>query len=97
MPNPALRVRIRFRRKKIEAAIYLKGIGIDDFGIELFGKLDRERSLPDRSRTNDKEGFIHDIDRLFIGEPYGCPTPNSKTNRETGLRPRLPIEFESIS
>src|SRR5262245_49691496 len=61
MPNLTLPFRTRFRRKNIEAAINLKGIGIDDFGIELFGKLDRERSFPDRSGTDDKEGIVHEI------------------------------------
>ena len=65
MPNLTLCYQIRFRRKNIEAAIDLKGIRIDDFGIELFGKLDRERSLTDRSGTDDEEGIAHDMDRLF--------------------------------
>jgi hypothetical protein len=59
MPNLTLYFRIRFRRQNIEAAINLKGIGIDDFGIELFGKLDRERSFPDRSGTNDEKRAFH--------------------------------------
>src|SRR6188472_3442666 len=96
MPNLMLCYRIRFRRKNIQAAINLKGIGIDDFGIELFGKLDRERSFPNRSGSDDEESFVHEMDRLFVGLPYQAPTLNSKTNRETGLRPRLPIESESI-
>jgi len=90
MPHPALRYRIRLRRKNLEAAIELKGISVDDFGIELFGKLDRERSLPDRSRTNDKEGFVHDVDRLFIGQPYQGPALNSKTKSGDGLEATSP-------
>jgi len=42
MPNPTLCYRTRFRCKNIEATINLKGIGIDDFGIELFRKLNRD-------------------------------------------------------
>src|SRR5262249_13166223 len=64
MPNLTLCFRIRFRRKNIEAAINLKGISIDDFGVELFSKLDRERSFPDRSGTDDKESIVHEI-RIF--------------------------------
>jgi len=78
VPNLTLCFRIRFRRKNIEAAINLKGIRINDFGIELFGKLDRERSFPDGSGTNDEEGIVHDMDRLFIGQPYQRPTPNAQ-------------------
>src|SRR5438105_15201310 len=93
MPNLMLCLRIGFRRKNIEAAIDLKGIGIDDFGIELFGKLDRERSFPDRSGTNDEEGIGHDTDPLSIGQLY--QRPDIKTNRETRMRPSLPIEYDS--
>ena len=70
MPDPTLCSRIRFCRKDIEPAIDLKGIGIDDFGIELFRKLDCERSLPNSSGSNDKEDVVHEMDRLFIGQPY---------------------------
>ena len=83
MPNLTLCYRIRFRRKNIEAAIDLKGIGIDDFGIELFGKLDGERSLPDRGGTNDKEGFVHDIDGLFIGRLINA---ERRTEKQIGRR-----------
>src|SRR2546423_4608917 len=95
MPNLTLCYRIRLRRKNIEAAINLKGIDTDDFGPELFRNLDRERSFPNRSGSNNEERFVHEMDRLFSGQPYQRPTLNSKANRETGFRPRLPFESES--
>src|SRR5690349_8905295 len=95
MPNLTLCHQIRFRRENIEAAINLKGIGIDDFGIELFGKVDREQSFPNRGGPHNEEDVVHEKDRLFFGQPYQGPRLNCKTNRETGLTPRLPIESES--
>ena len=76
MPNLTSRLRIRFRRQNVQTTIDLKGIGIDDFGVELFGKTDCERGFSDRSGTNDEEGIIHDMDRLFIGQSYQRLTPN---------------------
>src|SRR5438128_509864 len=96
MPNLTLCYRIRLRRKNIEAAINLKRIGIDDFSIELFRNLDRDRSFANRSGSNDEESVVHEMGGLFSGQSYQAPRVNSKTNRETGLRPRLPIESESI-
>src|SRR5689334_17727339 len=86
MPNLTLCYQIRFRRENIEAAINLKGIGIHDFGIELFGKVDREQRFPNRSGPDNEEGVVHERDRLFIAPPYQGPRLNRKTNRETGLR-----------
>jgi hypothetical protein len=55
MPNLTSRFRIRFRCQNIEAAIDLKGIGVDDLGIELFRHVNRERGFSDSGGTNDKK------------------------------------------
>src|SRR5437764_14310677 len=48
MPNLTSRLRIRFRRPKVETTIDLKGMGSDDFGGEVFGKSDCSRGCSDR-------------------------------------------------
>ena len=59
MTHPTLRFGVRLSRQKIEAAIDLKGIDIDDLGAELLSHSDGERRFAYRSRADDEKGIVH--------------------------------------
>src|SRR5207248_441125 len=61
MAHTALCFRVRFGGQNIQATINLKGIGIDNLGIEFLRQFDCQRRFSDGRGANDEESFLHAI------------------------------------
>ena len=66
MVHATLRFRVWFRGEDIETAINLKGVGIDDLGVELFREFNCQRGFSDGGGTNDEESILHVV-TMFLG------------------------------
>ena len=61
MAHTALCFRVRFGGQNIQATVNLKGIGIDNLGVEFLRQFDGQRRFSDGRGTSDEESILHVI------------------------------------
>src|SRR5438034_5697216 len=80
MAHTALCFRVRFGGQNIQATINLKGIGIDNLGIEFLRQFDCQHRFSDGRGANDEESFLHAINCTGVS-----------VRNAIDVRPALPV------
>jgi hypothetical protein len=80
MAHATLEFRVWFRGEDIETAINLKGVGIDNLGVELSREFNCQCGFSDGGGTNDEESTLHLV-TMFLAVYFDHPQDTIQRQR----------------